>query len=305
MPLLTDFDWQSKYDHDHGSLIEQFYLRALACAQRYDRTTGYFTATALAIAARGLEGLVLNNGRMRLVVGCTLDEPEVAAIEHGQSLKDTVEGKLLKMPLAGSSPREQQALELLAWMVARGYLEIKVAVPCDADRNPVATQAIFHEKAGILEDKTGARLAFAGSVNETAYGWLHNWESFHVFCDWDGGNRHVDAEEKSFALLWADRAKRARVLDVPAAVREELLRFLPREDDEEPERIKRARSCDALSSIHPLTRNRTNGKVRRRPLRSRNDERRCGKLSGLRRGSRVASVLPKRPAPLHPGRIRF
>jgi hypothetical protein len=245
MPLLTDFDWQSKYDHDHGSLIEQFYLRALACAQRYDRTTGYFTATALAIAARGLEGLVLNNGRMRLVVGCTLDEPEVAAIEHGQSLKDTVEGKLLKMPLAGSSPREQQALELLAWMVARGYLEIKVAVPCDDDRNPVATQAIFHEKAGILEDKTGARLAFAGSVNETAYGWLHNWESFHVFCDWDGGNRHVDAEEKSFALLWADRAKRARVLDVPAAVREELLRFLPRHDDE-PERIKRARSSDAV-----------------------------------------------------------
>ncbi|WP_287464235.1 hypothetical protein, partial [Accumulibacter sp.] len=72
-------------------------------------------------------------------------------------------------------------------------------------------------------------------MNETAYGWLHNWESFHVFCDWDGGTRHVDAEEKSFALLWADRAKRARVLDVPAAVREELLRFLPRDDDE-PER---------------------------------------------------------------------
>ncbi|HMW86149.1 MAG TPA: helicase-related protein [Nitrospira sp.] len=249
MPLLTDFDWQSKYDHDHGSLIEQFYLRALACAQRYDRTTGYFTATALAIAARGLEGLVLNNGRMRLVVGCTLDEPEVAAIEHGQSLKDTVEGRLLKMPIAGSSPREQQALELLAWMVARGYLEIKVAIPCDDDRNPVATQAIFHEKAGILEDKTGARLAFAGSVNETAYGWLHNWESFHVFCDWDGGSRHVDAEEKSFALLWADRARRARVLDVPAAVREELLRFLPRDEEGsecEPERIRRARSAEVV-----------------------------------------------------------
>lgn len=240
MPLLTDFAWQSKYDPDEGSLVEQFYLRALSCAQRYDRTTGYFTAAALSIAARGVEGLVLNNGRMRMVVGCTLDEPEVAAIERGQALRDTVEAKLLGMPLAGGSVREQEALELLAWMVARGYLEIKVAVPCDPDRNPVTTQAIFHEKAGIIEDKTGSKLAFAGSVNETAYGWLHNWESFHVFCDWDGGSKHVDAEERSFALLWADRAKRARVLDVPTAVREDLLRFLP-DDEKEPQRLKRAR----------------------------------------------------------------
>ncbi len=56
MPLLTDFDWRIKYDPDEGTLIEQFYLTALACAQRYDRTTGYFSATALAIAARGVEG---------------------------------------------------------------------------------------------------------------------------------------------------------------------------------------------------------------------------------------------------------
>lgn len=241
MALLTDFDWQSKYDFDAGSLVNQFYVRALACAQRYDRTTGYFTATALAIAARGIEGLVLNGGRMRMVVGCTLAQDEVEAIERGQSLRDTVQAKLLAMPLQGNSVGELEALELLAWMVARGYLEIKAAVPCDENRNPVVTNAIFHEKAGVIEDKTGNRLAFAGSVNETAYGWQHNWESFHVFCDWDGGGKHVDAEEKSFAQLWADRAKRARVLDVPTAVREDVLRFLPK-GEQEPERLKRARA---------------------------------------------------------------
>lgn len=241
MPLLTDRSWRSKYDPDDGSLVEQFYVDALACAQRYDRTTGYFSATALALAARGIEGLVLQGGRVRMVVGCTLGPPEVQAIEQGQSLKDTVAGRLLAMPLASANANEQEALELLAWMVARGHLEIKVAVPCDEHRNPVASQAIFHEKAGVLEDKTGNRLAFAGSINETAYGWLHNWESFHVFCDWDGGAAHVDAEERTFAQLWADKAKRARVLEVPAAVREDLLRFLPA-DGEEPERLQRARA---------------------------------------------------------------
>ncbi|MEX3765118.1 DEAD/DEAH box helicase [Paraburkholderia phenoliruptrix] len=240
MPLLTDLTWLSKYDYDDGSLIEQFYVHALSCAQRYDRVTGYFTATALAIAARGIEGLVLNNGRMRMVVGCTLDEAEVNAIERGQTLRDTVEAKLLAMPLRGETVREQEALALLAWMVARGYLEIKVAVPCDAHGNPVSSHAIFHPKAGIIEDKTGSRLAFAGSVNETAYGWLHNWESFHVFCDWDGDQKHVEGEERSFARLWADKAKRAVVMDVPSAVRENLLRFLP-SGEEEPERLKRAR----------------------------------------------------------------
>lgn len=241
MPLLTDFTWQSKYAPDEGSLIEQFYLRALACAKRYDRTTGYFTATALAIAARGIEGLVLNQGSVRMVVGCTLDAPEVAAIEHGQSLRDTVQAKLMSVPLQGASLQEQEALELLSWMVAKGYLQIKVAVPCGLDRIPIATQAIFHEKAGIIEDKAGNRLAFAGSVNETAYGWLHNWESFHVFCNFDGDSKHVDAEERSFALLWGDRAKRARVMDVPAAVKEGLLQFLPK-DNKEPDRLKRART---------------------------------------------------------------
>lgn len=241
MPLLTDFDWRIKYDPDEGALIDQFYLTALACAQRYDRTTGYFSATALAIAARGVEGLVLNAGRMRMVVGCTLGEPEVKAIEQGQSLKDTVAGMLLSMPLAGANKGEQEALELLAWMVAKGHIEIKVAVPCDDNRNPVTSQAIFHEKAGVIEDKTGNRLAFAGSVNETAYGWLHNWESFHVFCDWDGGGKHVDAEERTFAQLWADKAKRAKVLDVPAALRGDLMRFMP-PGEQEPERLKRARA---------------------------------------------------------------
>ncbi len=40
----------------------------------------------------------------------------------------------------------------------------------------------------------------------------------------------VDQEERNFAHLWADRAARAIVLDVPDAVRRDLLRFLPAGD---------------------------------------------------------------------------
>ncbi|MDZ3835937.1 MAG: SNF2-related protein [Rhodospirillales bacterium] len=237
MPLLTDRAWKTKYTPEDGDVVAAFYVPALDCAVRYERTTGYFSASALAIAARGLEGLIRNGGRMRLIVGCTLEPPEVEAIERGQSLAETVEAAMLRAPFADLDAGAEAALELLAWMVARGILAVKVAVPCDGVRRPVAGAAVFHEKCGIIEDKTGSRLAFAGSTNETLQGWRFNWDSFHVFIDWNGTAAHVDAEEESFARLWADKASRAIVLDVPAAVKLELLRFLP-EEDRLPQRLQ-------------------------------------------------------------------
>ena len=236
MPLLTDRAWKTKYTPEDGDVVAAFYVPALDCAVRYDRTTGYFSASALAIAARGLEGLVRNGGRMRLIVGCTLEPPEVEAIERGEALAAVVEAAMLRAPFADLDAGAEAALELLAWMVARGHPGGEGG---GAVRRPAPARCrrrLFHEKCGIIEDKTGSRLAFAGSINETLQGWRYNWDSFHVFTDWSGTAAHVDAEEESFARLWADKAKRAIVLDVPAAVKLELLRFLP-EDDRLPQRL--------------------------------------------------------------------
>lgn len=226
MTLLRDTAWRLKYTPDDGDLVRLFYVPALRSATRYDRLTGYFSARALALAARGVEGLIVNNGRMRLLVGCTLGEEEVAAIERGESLRDAVERSLIKMPILSADPRTIDALELVAWMVANSVLDVKLAVPCDLDRKPIHDDSIFHEKTGIIEDKTGDRLAFNGSINETEFGWTRNWESFNAFTSWNDGPR-VDEEEASFAKLWADRARRAITLDVPTALREQLLTFLP------------------------------------------------------------------------------
>lgn len=235
MTLLRDTVWRLKYTPDDGDLVRLFYVPALRSSVRYDRLTGYFSARALALAARGVEGLVFNNGRMRLIVGCTLGEEEVAAIERGGSLRDTVERTVTKMPSLSGDAGTVDALELVAWMVANGFLDVKLAVPCDLDRKPVRDDSIFHEKTGIIEDKTGDRLAFNGSINETEFGWTRNWESFNAFTSWTDGPR-VDEEEASFARLWADRARRAITLDMPTALREQLLTFLP-DPDRLPKRI--------------------------------------------------------------------
>ncbi len=237
MSLLSDYQWHTKYDSDSVSLIQEFYEPALSCAVRYDRSTGFFSAKLLTLAARSIENLVHNNGKMRLVIGCTISEAEVNAIEKGERLRDVVDRRMTAFPLDPRSPYEIEALELLSWMIAQEYLDIKLALPCNfRDRKPIVSSGIFHEKAGIIEDRIGNRLAFNGSINETAMGWQGNWESFHVFTDWTGSKFHVDDEENSFGKLWNNQAKRCLVIDVPTAMREQLLRFLP--TDDQPHRLK-------------------------------------------------------------------
>jgi superfamily II DNA or RNA helicase len=248
--LLRDTNWQLKYTPDDGSLVRAFYVPALTSAVRYDRLTGYFTARALTLAARGVEGLVVNNGRMRMVVGCTLAEEEAAAIQRGEELRATVQQHLLKMPLLTAEGQEEKdALELLSWMVAKGHLDVRVAIPCDDDRRPVSDNSIFHEKTGIIEDKTGDRIAFTGSVNESANGWTRNWESFSVYTSWNDAPR-VDLEESSFLKIWSDRARRVITVDVPTAVRDQLMTFLP-DPDRVPRRIEALGAGEGRHVVRP------------------------------------------------------
>jgi SNF2 family DNA or RNA helicase len=241
MSLLRDRKWKLKYTPDHGDLVDLLYVPALECAVRYDRLTGYFNARALALAARGIEGLVRNSGRVRLLVGCTLEKAEVDAITHGAELRDQVKSHLLRYPLKPGNQREVEALELLAWMVAQQILEVKVAVPCDERRRPLPSEGLFHEKSGIIEDKTGDRLAFNGSLNETAAGWTRNWESLNIFCSWrnEDALERVVEEDINFRRLWDGESPHVVTLEVPEAARADLLRFLPTND--EPARLKASR----------------------------------------------------------------
>ena len=102
MSLLSDKDWKLKFTPDDGDLVTQLYVPALECAVRYDRLTGYFQARALTLAARGIEGLVRNNGPMRLLVGCTLDQAEVEAIAKGAECRAQVKAHLLVASICAS-----------------------------------------------------------------------------------------------------------------------------------------------------------------------------------------------------------
>ena len=254
--MLSDRTWNLKYTPDDGDLVKLFYVPALEAAERYDRLTGYFNAHSLTLASRGIEGLVHNGGRMRLIAGCTLEPPEIEAIEKGEQLRDLVEQHLASLPLAPPDPASSGALELLAWMIARGHLDVKVAVPCDAYKKPIPADGIFHEKAGIIEDRVGDRIAWNSSLNETAAGWQHNWESINVYTSWGPEPKRVADEEANFARIWANKAQRVIVLDVPDAMRQDLMRFMPstdmparlRESEKTPRKPSPGKSLEAKES---------------------------------------------------------
>lgn len=238
MTLLALHNWRLKYTPDDGNLVTLFYVPALEDAVRYERLTGYFNSKALFLASRGIEGLIRNGGRMRLIIGCTLEQPEIDAIEKGETLRNAVDQRLASVPLSPPNQDEHDALELIAWMIAKGILEVQIAVPCDLNRKPIPADGIFHEKAGIIEDKCGDRLAWNGSLNETGAGWRHNWESINVYTSWGNEPQRVEEEEQNFARLWANKSKHVITMDIPSALRLDLMRFMPEND--QPARLKKA-----------------------------------------------------------------
>ncbi|MBV8844924.1 MAG: DEAD/DEAH box helicase family protein [Bryobacterales bacterium] len=169
---------------------------------------------------------------MRLVVGCTLNPDEQAAISEGYDLRALMEEQLAAADLTPPDEKAREGLGLLAWMVANGFLDVKVAVPVDPQGRPARVPGIYHAKFGIILDAEGNTLAFSGSINETAGGWVNNCESFHVHCAWlsETEKAHVDEEFEAFSKLWEDRSPGAKVFDFPEAARKKLLEFMPRED---------------------------------------------------------------------------
>jgi len=229
-PNLQDYPWRHRYSWEVGNPVDEFYVPALSRSVFYQRKAGFFSSTVLTVAAQGVARLVENGGRMQLLVGCLLSKEDVRAIKKGYDMKERVKEQMLKRFTLPVDQIMQDRLAVLAYMIANGTLEIKVAIPVDGEGQVVPADdedGIFHEKVGIFTDALGNKLAFSGSVNETAQGWLKNRESFHVFRTWDQDSGHLRDEEEEFKLLWQNAGRFTLVIDFPQALREKLLNYFP------------------------------------------------------------------------------
>lgn len=210
--------------------LNNFYIPALGSSVQYDRSAGFYSSSALAVAAAGVARLIQNGGRMRLLVGAALDDSDVAAIQKGHDLQTRLTERLLEHFPDPQDALMRQRLEVLAWMVAEGTLELKVVLPTDSFGKPIPAQFAqdyYHPKTGIFTDAHGNSVAFAGSVNESETAWRKNYETFAVYFSWNETQSYLAQVVTNFERLWQGQEKDWIALEIPVAVRERLLKFRP------------------------------------------------------------------------------
>ena len=79
---FLDLKIEASYETGIDDIVEDFYIPTLSCARRYDRISGFFSSTSLALAARGMEGFIRNGGTMRLLTCPRLSKEDVEVMEQ-------------------------------------------------------------------------------------------------------------------------------------------------------------------------------------------------------------------------------
>lgn len=240
-PLLTDIAWQRDYrtsSRDAVDILDDFYVPLLDRAVLYDRVAGYFRSSSIKLALRGFGSFVRRGGKARFIVGAEMDAHDVAVLtaDHDQVLTEILDREI-DVILDGQEPsREPTGFELLAWMFWKESLDIRVAVvqreSTERKRFDGRDFAYAHEKWAVVQDATGSRLGFSGSLNESRTALQENAENISVFCDWQGDDptHRIDDMSADFQHLWEGRHETIKVVTIPEAIRKKLISVAERAD---------------------------------------------------------------------------
>lgn len=203
---LSSLSIKDSYDTGISSekVIQDFYVPVLKEAVLYKRMTGYFSSQVLALAARGIAGLIKNDGKMELIASPVVSEKDYEVLKsfRNEELQSFID-KQFEIAMSDindlASTIAFDHLRALGWMLRKEILEIRVLVP----KNIESGSGIFHSKVGIVQDSDGNVVTFSGSVNETAMGWSQNIEEFKVFKSWESGSAHwVNHDVALFERYW-------------------------------------------------------------------------------------------------------
>jgi len=222
--LLTELNLATEYRSDANDTIQDFYVPCLERSELYRRAVGYFTSRGLAAAAQGVAALVAADGSMRLIASPRLEADDLNAIQKGYIARDDAVARALIQGIENVEDEiVRDRLGALAWLVAQGRLEVRIAVPLD--ETGAVKMGIYHEKLGLFSDRKDNVVAFTGSANETSGGLVDNFEAIDVFWSWDDPQKRVGRKVDNSERLWSNNTKGLWILDFPAAVREKLLEY--------------------------------------------------------------------------------
>ncbi len=234
---FSDQAWEIFYltsslsdDEKPADILQDFYFPVLSKAIRYDRVCGYFNPTSLAAASQGLSAFAGNNGRARFIVGADIPPAEAQRVidSAGTEAHDRILAGLLAERLEAFDDLNESVrngLHLIAWMAARGLLEIRAAVRVHArtgraDAFDARDDGFICRRWAMFRDGNGNRIHISGALNESRASLSVNAESIDVHCDWKNEENFKRAEkaERNFDLLWDDENRYLRVFALPRSI---------------------------------------------------------------------------------------
>lgn len=206
---LNEVSLKYSYRSNKDNIYNDFYIPCILNSNKYYRAVGYFTSNSLVLLAKGLEKFIYKGGTIKIVASPMLSADDLEAIKLGEKNK-LIERVILKELFPTKEMIENDTLNILAWLIEKGILEIKIAFTKDLS-------GIYHEKFGIFMDET-TKIAFTGSVNETIGGLKNNFESIDVFFSSNNGdNLRIEEKLANFEELWNNRTKNLEVINIPEA----------------------------------------------------------------------------------------
>lgn len=208
---FKELDIKKEYRSLLDSVAKDFYIPLLIQAVKYQRAVGFFSSSCLVEISKGISELAKNGGKIQLVASPYLSDEDIEAIKSGYAMRDQVVKEAIRRKMTeGKTPFEKARLNLLANLISDNILDIKIAFTEDSDR-----MGMYHEKMGIITDAEGNRVAFAGSMNESAAAMTLNYETIDVYCSWKGEVDRVIAKENAFASIWNDTEPNIKIIDFP------------------------------------------------------------------------------------------
>lgn len=207
---LRDIQIKMEYRTMVDNMVHDFYVPLLREAIVYKRAVGFFSSSVLIEISKGISGLVKNGGHIKLIASPKLTDDDINAIRYGyeqrEKIIDNAIRKELKDPI---NKYQKKKLNLLANLIADGILDIKIAITESSFKT-----GIYHEKVGIMEDREGNRVAFSGSMNETANALMANYETIDVFKSWAGEKERVKIKEQAFDLIWNNGDSNVHIIEI-------------------------------------------------------------------------------------------
>lgn len=260
MALRTINFGKSYFRSGFDDYVTSFINPALSESIKYDRLAGFFSSSSFIVLAKGLAGLYLNNGKMRLVCGPLINKQDVDAIVNGaKNFQEVINEKML---VAIDEAKDEDAYiydhaRMLGLLISKDLLEIKIAVVMGEDGVPLDSEntgrsGIFHHKVGILEDANGDSISFSGSINETYSAWKKNDEGFKIFRSWIPEQKdYFDSDSQNFYDHWNNMVPGVKIVDLPEAVEKKLFTIAPSDEKEIHDLINKITATRKRPKPHP------------------------------------------------------